>query len=133
MITVLTVRSHAPLYPAVRGVSQDVYLIKHKKIIGIGTAVSMKGDLWAGIRMKDERAIEYVKEHRWVQALGIRHVNFRFDPITGIYIGGNFSDETEEDSAPFEDVQVVGKYEFDIGLAHGFEDVEGYGAMLYKD
>lgn len=118
---------------AVESVGDEVYLVKDKKIIGIGRAVSGCG-YHVNVHMTDERAQEYLKDHRYVQILGFRWAFFRYECIAGLFVGGNFSDETDEDRRLLEDTRIVTCRLLDYGIAKGFEDVEGYGSKrLYAE
>lgn len=118
------------MYGALQNVGKTVLFIKDNKVIGKGSSQIGHGDDWHGIRVESGEIFDQLKDLAPFNSgkLGIKHSYIRFSPLSGVYLGMNFSDEYPEVDALLEMVRVVDEFNFGYRMApDSFKEVEGYG------
>lgn len=117
------------MFRAVSTTGRSTLLIRNNEVIGECRVCYMKGVEVVGIEMTDDRAKTLVSStEAAILTNGTRYIRPRFNTALGVYLDSGFTGpEAEEIDKIFEEVMIVDKSDFELGMCpDAFKNVPGY-------
>jgi hypothetical protein len=108
-------------------------IILDNKVVGKTSLAVSHPDGWCSVRVESGPIYEKLEQTEAVRLRGLRYCYFRFNPETGIYLGGEFSDATDHEDV-LRGTRVVNKFNLNWGMVpESFKNTEGYRSSLNRD
>jgi hypothetical protein len=117
------------MFRAISTTGRPTLLVRNNEVIGECRVCYMKGVEVAGIEMADDRAKVLVSSTEAAMLVnGTKYIRPRFNTALGVYLNSGFTGpESEEIDKIFQEVKIVDKQDFELGMCPDvFKDVPGY-------